>query len=418
VFTYIQIFKMKQGCTPRMSTSGMSHQRLLRIDDHLNRNYLEKKIITGSLTLVYRKGRLAHFSALGDMDRERNKPVQIDTIYRIYSMTKPITSVALMTLYEKDLFQLDDPVHYYIPEFRDLDVYVSGKLGKFETTIPDRPMTVRDLLTHQSGLTYDFMNNTEVDAAYREIGVGRKGRNTLKELITSLSTLPLEFSPGDKWNYSISTDVCGYLVELLSGMTLDEFLKENIFDPLGMSDTAFNVPEEKLHRLAANYLFQRKGAPKLIEDSQASENTALPGFLSGGGGLLSTASDYLSFCRMILGNGVLGKKRILSRKTVDLMAENHLRDGLYLSDLAYGPWSESAFEGVGFGLGFSVMMNPALSSNIGSVGELAWGGMANTAFWIDRQEELAVVFMTQLVPSFTFNIRRELRALVYRAIDD
>ena len=211
-----------------MSPSGMSHQRLLRIDDHLNRNYLEKKIITGSLTLVYRKGRLAHFSALGDMDRERNKPVQIDTIYRIYSMTKPITSVALMTLYEKDLFQLDDPVHYYIPEFRDLDVYVSGKLGKFETTIPDRPMTVRDLLTHQSGLTYDFMNNTEVDAAYREIGVGRKGRNSPKELITFLSTLPLDFSPGDKWNYSISTDVCGYLVELLSGMTLDEFLKENI----------------------------------------------------------------------------------------------------------------------------------------------------------------------------------------------
>ena len=221
---------MKQRCTSEMSTSGMSHRRLLRIDDHLKRNYLEKNIFTGSLTLVYRKGRVVHYSALGNMDRERNRPVQIDTIYRLYSMTKPITSVALMTLYEKALFQLDDPVHHYIPEFRDMGVYVSGNLGKFETVIPDRPMTIRDLLTHQSGLTYDFMNNTEVDAAYREIGVGRKGQNSLKELISSLSTIPLEFSPGDKRNYTISTDVCGYLVEVLSGMALDEFLKKNIFD--------------------------------------------------------------------------------------------------------------------------------------------------------------------------------------------
>lgn len=184
-----------------------------------------------------------------------------------------------------------------------------------------------------------------------------------------------------------------------------------------MLDTAFYVPEEKLHRLASNYIFQRDGEPKLIEDSQVSESSALPGFLSGGGGLASTAFDYLSFCRMILGNGTLGKERILSRKTVDMMSANHLRDGLYLSGLAYGPWSESAFEGVGFGLGFSVVMNPVLAQNIGSVGELAWGGMASTAFWIDRQEELAVVFMTQLIPSFTFNIRRELRTLVYNAID-
>ena len=402
----------------KIKTSGMSKQRLLRIDDHINRNYLDTEKLTGALTAIYRKGRLAHYSALGLMDREQNKPVLWDTIYRIYSMTKPITSVALMMLYERGFFQLDDPVAEYIPEFKNLEVYVSGQLGSFKTKKPHRPMTINDLLSHQSGLTYDFSYRTEVDAAYRKKGVGRRSQNSLKELIGSLSSLPLEFSPGEKWNYSISTDVCGYLVEVLSGNALDKFFRENVFDPLGMVDTGFYVNEDKIHRLSANYLFHAGGPPRLIEDMQEDENTALPGFLSGGGGLMSTAEDYLAFCRLILGKGTFNSEQLLSRKTIELMSSNHLEGGSRLSDVAYGRWSESTFKGTGFGLGFSVLIDPSLSQIPGSPGELAWGGMASTAFWIDPLEDLAVVFMTQLVPSDTYNIRRELRTLVYSAIED
>ena len=402
----------------KTQASGMSQQRLLRVDDHIKRNYLDTEKLTGALTAIYRNGRLAHYSTLGLMDREQNKPVLWDSIYRIYSMTKPITSVALMMLYERGLFQLDDPVAEYIPEFKNLEVYVSGQLGSFKTKKPHRPMTINDLLSHQSGLTYDFSYRTEVDAAYRKIGVGRRSQTSLKELIGSLSSLPLEFSPGEKWNYSISTDVCGYLVEVLSGNTLDKFFKENVFDPLGMVDTGFYVNDDKIHRLSANYLFRADGPPRLIEDMQEDENTALPGFLSGGGGLMSTAEDYLAFCRMILGKGTFDSEQLLSRKTIELMSSNHLEGGSQLSDVAYGRWSESTFKGTGFGLGFSVVIDPSLSQVPGSPGELAWGGMASTAFWIDPLEDLAVVFMTQLVPSDTYNIRRELRTLVYSAIED
>ena len=396
----------------------MSSRRLSLIDDHIERNYINTGKLTGSLFAIYRKGRLTHYSALGLMDRERKKPVQWDTIYRIFSMTKPVTSVALMMLFERGLIQLDDPVYRYIPSFKKLQVYVSGLDGSFETRPPDRSLTVRDLLSHQSGFTYDFMKENEIDAAYSARGIGSAGQKDLASLIDSLSEMPLLFSPGDRWNYSVSTDVCGYLVELISGKSLDTFFYENIFEPLGMTDTGFYVHSADIHRFAANYIYNLSGPPKLLEDPLQSRFRERPSFLSGGGGLLSTAEDYLAFCRMILGEGELNENRILSRKTIDLMSANHLTGGVDLAEVASGRWSETTYQGMGFGLGFSVVKDPAMTLIPGSVGELAWGGMASTAFWIDPLEDMAVVFMTQLVPSGTYNIRRELRTLVYSAIED
>ena len=398
--------------------SGMSSRRLGLIDDHIERNYIDTGKFTGSLVGIYRKGRLVHDSTMGLMDRERKKPVEWDTVFRIFSMTKPVTSVALMMLFEKGLIQLDDPVYRYIPSFRKLEVYVSGVDGSFETRAPDRSLTIKDLLSHQSGFTYDFLKENEIDAAYSSRGIGSATQKDLASLIDSLSDLPLLFSPGDRWNYSVSTDVCGHLVELISGQSLDTFFYENIFEPLGMSDTGFYVPAVDIPRFSANYLYNLNGLPKLLDDPFYSRFIMLPSFLSGGGGLGASAVDYLSFCRMILGGGELNGNRILSRKTIDLMSANHLTGGVDLAEVASGRWSETSYQGMGFGLGFSVVKDPSMTLVPGSVGELAWGGMANTAFWIDPLEDMAVVFMTQLVPSGIYNIRRELRTLVYSAIED
>ena len=398
--------------------TGMSSRRLGLMDDHIERNYIDTGKFTGSLVGIYRKGRLVHYSTMGLMDRERKKPVEWDTVFRIFSMTKPVTSVALMMLFEKGLIQLDDPVYRYIPSFRKLEVYVSGVDGSFETRPPDRSLTIKDLLSHQSGFTYDFLKENEIDAAYSSRGIGSVSQKDLASLIDSLSDLPLLFSPGDRWNYSVSTDVCGHLVELISGQSLDTFFYENIFEPLGMSDTGFYVPAVDISRFSANYLYNLNGLPKLLDDPLKSRFIKRPSFLSGGGGLVSTAEDYLSFCRMILGGGELNGNRILSRKTIDLMSANHLTGGVDLAEVASGRWSETSYQGMGFGLGFSVVKDPAMTLIPGSVGELAWGGMASTAFWIDPLEDMAVVFMTQLVPSGTYNIRRELRTLVYSAIED
>ena len=398
--------------------TGMSSRRLGLMDDHIERNYIDTGKFTGSLVGIYRKGRLVHYSTMGLMDRERKKPVEWDTVFRIFSMTKPVTSVALMMLFEKGLIQLDDPVYRYIPSFRKLEVYVSGVDGSFETRPPDRSLTIKDLLSHQSGFTYDFLKENEIDAAYSSRGIGSVSQKDLASLIDSLSDLPLLFSPGDRWNYSVSTDVCGHLVELISGQSLDTFFYENIFEPLGMSDTGFYVPAVDISRFSANYLYNLNGLPKLLDDPLKSRFIKRPSFLSGGGGLVSTAEDYLAFCRMILGGGELNGNRILSRKTIDLMSANHLTGGVDLAEVASGRWSETSYQGMGFGLGFSVVKDPSMTLVPGSVGELAWGGMANTAFWIDPLEDMAVVFMTQLVPSGIYNIRRELRTLVYSAIED
>ncbi|MBW2282638.1 MAG: beta-lactamase family protein [Deltaproteobacteria bacterium] len=403
----------------RAEDVGMSSAQLARIDAHLNRRYLDTKKIAGALTVVSRRGQVAYASPIGMMDMDRGKPMREDTIFRIYSMSKPITSVALMTLYEQGEFQLDDPVHKWIPEWRDLRVYAQGNYPNFITTPCERPMTVRDLMTHQSGLTYGFMERTNVDRAYRRLDVGGAAAGgTLREMIEKLAGLPLEFSPGTRWNYSVATDVLGYLVEVMSGKRFDEFLQDHVFGPLGMVDTGFTVPPEKLDRFAANYNRGPDKQIRLEDDPETSEYARPRTFLSGGGGLVSTAADYLRFCRMLLAGGTLDGERILGRKTIELMTMNHLPEGQDLSTLGFGTFSETTYDGVGFGLGFSVALDPARAQLIGSVGEYAWGGAASTAFWIDPAEDLIVVFMTQFMPSGTFNFRGQLKTLIYPALID
>ncbi|MFQ5380168.1 MAG: serine hydrolase domain-containing protein [Dehalococcoidia bacterium] len=405
--------------------AGMSTERLAQIDRHLMQNYVEPGKFAGALTLVARKGEIAHFSAIGEMDGERGKATREDTIFRIYSMSKPITSVALMTLYEEGRFQLDDPVHKYIPSFEGLRVWEGGADPIWLTRHPDRPMTVRDLMSHQSGLTYGFMMRNSVDAAYRKLGImGREGDQglpdeTLTEQIEKLSRVPLQFSPGTAWNYSVSTDVCGHLVELISGKPFDDYLTERIFKPLGMVDTAFYVPDEKLDRFAACYIPTPTGGRMLQDDPEKSAYRKPPKLLSGGGGLVSTATDYFRFCQMLLNGGRLDGVPILGRKTIELMTSNHLTGGGDLAAMApSGIFAEVAFAGTGFGLGFSVLLDPAAAQIPGSRGQYAWGGAASTAFWVDPVEEVILVFMTQLLPSGTYPIRRELQVLVNAAIVD
>jgi CubicO group peptidase (beta-lactamase class C family) len=285
----------------------------------------------------------------------------------------------------------------------------------------ERPVTIRDLLTHTSGLTYGFMESTPVDAGYRALGIGSFGktfRGDLTDLVEELAGLPLEFSPGTAWNYSVATDVCGRLVEILSGERFDDYLRRNLFEPLAMSDTGFHVPEEKLSRFAACYMRGPGKKTLLMDDPRKSTYLRPPKLLGGGGGLVSTAADYLRFCRMLLGGGRLDGVRILSRKTLELMTQNHLPEGKDLTRASIGMFAETAMRGTGFGLGFAVTLDPAAAGNAGSVGTYAWGGAASTIFWIDPKEDLIVVFLTQLFPSRTFNFRGQLQAIVYGAIDD
>ena len=404
--------------------AGMSTSRLAQIDRHLADKYIETGKISGALTLVARHGEIAHFSPLGQMDAERNKPTREDTVYRIYSMSKPITSVALLTLYEQGKFQLDDPVHKFIPEWENLGVWVSGAYPNFLTKRPERPMSVRDLLSHQSGFTYGFMHNNSIDAAYRELSVVNDAEvglssDTLAQSARKLADLPLLFSPGTRWNYSISTDMCGYLVEVLSGKRFDDYLRESVLEPLGMKETSFYVPDERLDRFAACYAPSPDGGRDLQDDPETSYYRKPPTMLSGGGGLTSTATDYFRFAQMLCNRGTLDGERILSRKTVELMTRNHLPGAVDLTAVAPpGQFSEVGYSGVGFGLGVSVINDLARAQISGSEGQFAWGGAASTAFWVDPVEEVVVVFMTQLLPSSQYPFRRELQTLVNSAIVD
>ncbi len=404
--------------------AGISTARLGRIDQLLKDKYIDTGKIAGALTLVARKGEVAHFSAVGQMDAERAKPMKEDTIFRIYSMSKAITSVALMMLYEEGRFQLDNPVHHFIPEWENLGVWLGGAYPNFVTRRPDRAMNIRDLLSHQSGLTYGFHFRNSVDAAYRDLEImGRANLSfpdaTLAENIQKMAKLPLVFSPGTQWNYSVSTDVCGYLVEVISGMPFDRYLQERVFGPLRMVDSGFHVPDEKIERFAACYAPTPKGGRVLQDDPQTSPYRQPATLFSGGGGLVSTARDYFRFTQMVANGGVLDGVRLLSRKTVDLMRINHLPGGVDLAAVSpMGQFSEATTMGTGFGLGFSVLLDTAKAQISGSVGQYQWGGAASTAFWIDPVEEVVLVFMTQLLPSSTYPFRRELQVLVNSAILD
>jgi CubicO group peptidase (beta-lactamase class C family) len=423
---FTQTLNVVSATSASAESAGMSELRLQLIEDHLKRNYIDNGRFPCTHTLVYRHGKMVHSAAQGWADVERQALIKDDTIFRIYSMTKPITSVAFMMLVEEGRVALDEPVAKYIPQWRDLAVYVGGMpmLGpqpdgqpKFITRAAARPMLIVDLLRHTSGLTYGFQNRTNVDAAYRSMQIGEIGfAGTLDSMVEQLATVPLEFSPGQAWNYSVSADVLGYLIGKISGKPFEQFLKERIFDPLGMVDTGFHVPTEKAHRFAACYSVDGKGGKVLQDDPTQSSFLNPPSFVSGGGGLVSTTADYLKFCRMLLGRGALGNARLLSPKTLSLMTTNHLPGGKTLPELSRSLFSEAIYDGVGFGLGFAVTIEPARTLLPGSSGEYSWGGAASTSFWIDPAEDLAVIFMTQCLPSGAYPIRRELRTLVYSAI--
>jgi CubicO group peptidase (beta-lactamase class C family) len=401
--------------------AGFSSTRLERIADFLQREYLEPGKIAGCQVLVARRGQLAYRVTLGAMDLERQRPMRDDALFRIYSMTKPITSIALMQLFEQGRFQLYEPIASVIPAFRDLTVYVSGRGEQMVTRAPDRPLTFRDLLSHQGGFGYGgFPELAEsmhpVDQLYRTLRIGSK-KDDLAAFVQKLARVPLRFSPGERWLYSFSVDVVGHLVERLSGQRLDDYLAQHILGPLGMRDTSFSIQPGQNERLCASYGPRAEGGLKLLDDPHDSEYARPPTLLAGGHGLLSTLSDYHRFCEMLRRGGELDGSRILGSRTLALMTQNHLPGGQDLTQLAIGAFSETGNEGIGFGLGFATTLDESASGTYGA-GDFFWGGMASTLFWVDPREQLVTIFMTQLVPSSTYNFRGPLKALVYSSLDD
>jgi len=415
---------------------GISSSRLNRINKLIT-SYLDANKIPGAISLVARRNKLVHCECYGKMDIDTNKHMQLDTIFRMYSMTKPVTTVAMMMLYEQGYFQLDTPVSAFIPGFKDLEVFKSGTVENYTTVKPQRKMIIADLLSHTSGLTYDFMNTSPVDALYRVAGIqGSHAEGTLQDLVDKLARMPLLFSPGTRWNYSLSSEVVAYLVQTISGIRFDEFVKKYIAQPLEMVDTDFYVPQEKHDRFAANYTHidlvpanqkahfshylsagtGADGAPPLIliDNPKTGRFSSPRTFYSGGGGLVATAQDYLNFLQMLLNKGNFKGHQLLSPKTVDLMTTNHLPGDL--ESLSMPGFSETSLAGIGFGLGFAVMLDPAKAQILGTPGEYNWGGGANTMFLVDPKEELIAMFLTQLLPSTAYAIRREFRVAVYQAI--
>ena len=398
--------------------AGMSEARLERITHHFDERYVAPGKIPGCQVTVVRAGHVAYYRSLGMMDRERQRPLADDAIFRIFSMTKPIASVALMQLYERGMFQLTDPVHRYIPEWRTLEVGEVQADGSVSRVKPQRPMNVRDVLMHMTGLAGGLFPGNPIDDAFAEARRAQRKGMTLEGITSLLAEHPLKFHPGTQWNYGLSTDIVGRLVEIMTGDRFDDYLRQEIFEPLGMDDTGFFVPEHSADRLAALYQFQPGNAPMLLEAPEQSPYLRRRSYLSGAGGLVSTTHDYVAFCRMLLNGGHLDGRRVLGRKTLELMTRNHLPGGATLADMAIGGFGEAGFDGVGFGLGFAVGLGPAATATAGSAGEFYWGGAASTAFWIDPAEDLFAVFMTQLLPSVAYPFRAQLRALVYQAIDD
>jgi len=403
---------------PNPKSLGFSPDRLQRIDRFLKERYVETGKLVGALLTIARRGETVHTAIVGLADRERKTPLREDTIFRIFSMTKPITSVAFMMLVEEGLVGLDDPVHRFIPSWRDVGIFVAGVPGAFQTKRAIAPMRIIDLLRHTSGLTYDFQARTNVDAAYRKFKIGVIDSGVpLDRMIELLAQTPLEFSPGEAWNYSVSTDVLGYLVGLISGIPFEQFLRERILDPLEMIDTGFEVPATKQARFAACYSLDPQGEVVLQDNPANSRYLEPPPFFSGGGGLVGTAADYMKFCQMLLNGGAANGQRLLSPRTIALMTMNHLPSGREMIEMSRSLFTEAAYAGLGFGLGFATVLDRARTMTPGNVGEYFWGGAASTAFWIDPKDQIAVVFMTQLLPSSSYPIRQQLRTLVYAALE-
>ena len=416
--------------TVQPQRAGLSVQRLARVDRLLER-YVESGHLAGTLGLIYRKGEIAYCNAVGQRDLETGRPMTEDTIFRIYSMTKPITAVAALMLFEDGQFLLDDSVETYMSEFAGVQVY-AGDLENLES--PQRPMSIKDLFMHTAGLSYGWGQDSPVEKMYRQ-SIGNRETMSLETVTQMMGELPLLYHPGTCWQYSLATDVLGRLVEVLSGQSLDGFFSHEIFKPLGMNDTGFHVPSESLARFSACY-----GPPggfsfgrdlgrnsrthsgqsddaeqtekiELQDSSHDSRFTKPPIFFSGGGGLVSTIGDYLRFSQLLLNGGVLDGNRLLGRKTVEMMRANHLPAELVPITLG-----GVANAGYGFGLGVSVLVDLPASSAPGSVGIYGWGGAATTQFWIDPEEEMLGIFMTQFMPYGYYPVAREFRVAAYQAL--
>jgi CubicO group peptidase (beta-lactamase class C family) len=396
---------------------GLDPARLERIDRHFQR-YVDDGLLAGWLALVSRAGKVAHLSTYGLRDIDAGLPVDVDTVFRIYSMTKPITSVAAMICYEEGAFELTDPVSRFIPAFDDTRVFVGGSSLKPVTAPLTEPVRIWHLLTHTAGLSYGFHYVHPVDALYRAAGfdfgvpTGRK----LGEYCDKWASLPLLFEPGTRWNYSVATDVLGHVIEVVSGKPFDVFLEERVFGPLGMRDTAFFAEREAVERLAELYTVEPTESRFRRAEVIGKRALEAPTAPSGGGGLLSTASDYHRFTQMLLGRGTLAGTRLLGPRTVDYMTVNHLPGGADLETFGHPINSESAQDGIGFGLGFAVVVDPVATRTLTSAGEYSWGGAASTTFFISPAEQLTAVFLTQLLPSNTYPIRSQFHQLVYQSI--
>jgi len=398
---------------------GLNADRLAAIPAYFGKNYLDTGKLPCMATLISRNGEVALEDYTGTTELGGGTPIGPETIFRIYSMTKPITSLAAMMLFEEGKLRLDHDVARYIPEFADVEVFESGSREDYKTRKPDRPMKVLDLFTHTSGLTYGFMMQSEVDALYRKEKIGRPDE-TLQQMAKRLAKLPLECSPGTEWWYSHSTDVLGAIVEIVSGMELDEFFRKRITGPLGMVDTDFWVPEDKIGRLMACYEKNAiTGEVKLSDGAGAASKAYAkrPTLLNGGGGLVSTVRDYHRFCLMLLRGGTLEGERIISPKTWEFMRQNHLPGGQTIRDMGRSLFSEVITGGTGFGLGGSVVTDVVDTQQPGSEGTFSWGGLASTFFWIDPEEEIIGIQMTQLMPSSTYPMRPQFQQLAYAAID-
>jgi CubicO group peptidase (beta-lactamase class C family) len=395
---------------------GFDPQRLQRFDTHFRR-YVDDGRLAGWTVAVARRGRVAMLAHYGLADIEAQRPVADDTIWRIYSMTKPVTSVAVLMLYERGLLELTDPVARYIPAFADMRVYRGGSAAKPGTVPASEPMRVWHLLTHTAGLTYGFHHAHAVDEIYRAKGFefGTPRGMDLAAACDAWAAMPLLFEPGAEWNYSVATDVLGRIVEVVSGERLDTFLTEHVFAPLGMDDTGFWVAPDELDRLAGLYMPNPAGG-LLRNTSMGDAATREPTFLSGGGGLVSTAADYHRFAQMLARGGELDGARLLGTHTVAYMTRNHLPGGADLETFGRPIFAESANRGIGFGLGVSVVVDAAAGKMLTHEGEFAWGGLASTAFYVDPAAEVTAMFFTQLLPSSTYPIRSQLRALVNQAL--
>ena len=394
---------------------GMSTRGLCNVK-RLVQRYVDEQKYPGAISVVARRDKVVHFELYGNMDDERGRRMRPDAIFRIYSMTKPIASVGLMMLYEEGRFQLDDPVSRFIPELADVKVFDGGTADSYAVRDPARKMTIRDLLMHTSGLAGQGAK-TPVGELYRRAALdGADSDGTLADMVRTLGQIPLQVDPGSQWIYGISTDLVGYLCEVISGMPFDRYLEERVLAPLGMVDTGFTVPTSKLERFAASYA-PRAGSPayQLLDDPATSPYTRPRTYFSGSSGLVSTAADYLRFCRMLARGGELDGVRVLGPRTLRLMTSNHLPGGLDLGSIAESG-GETTRAGQGFGLGFAVLLDQTVAQTIGTPGEFFWGGAASTAFFVSPGEDLIMIFLTQLRPSATYPIRRELRATIYSSI--